>query len=65
VILVAEKYQTGFDQPVLHTTYVDNRLAGIQALQTLSRLNRTHPSKDDTLSNAHSSRTTSVHARAR
>ena len=48
VLLVAEKYQTGFDQPMLHTMYVDKRLAGIQAVQTLSRLNRTHPLKDDT-----------------
>jgi type I restriction enzyme R subunit len=48
VLLVAEKYQTGFDQPLLHTIYVDKRLAGIQAVQTLSRLNRTHPLKDDT-----------------
>ena len=48
VLLVAEKYQTGFDQPLLHTMYVDKRLAGIQAVQTLSRLNRTHLLKDDT-----------------
>ena len=48
VLLVAEKYQTGFDQPLLHTMYVDKRLAGIQAVQTLSRLNRTHPFKEDT-----------------
>ena len=48
VLLVAEKYQTGFDQPMLHTMYVDKRLSGIQAVQTLSRLNRTHPLKDDT-----------------
>lgn len=48
VLLVAEKYQTGFDQPLLHTMYVDKRLAGIQAVQTLSRLNRTHPQKEDT-----------------
>jgi type I restriction enzyme, R subunit len=48
VLLVAEKYQTGFDQPLLHTMYVDRRLAGIQAVQTLSRLNRTHPLKEDT-----------------
>jgi len=48
VLLVAEKYQTGFDQPMLHTMYVDKRLAGIQAVQTLSRLNRTHPLKNDT-----------------
>lgn len=48
VLLVAEKYQTGFDQPLLHTMYVDKRLAGLQAVQTLSRLNRTHPGKEDT-----------------
>lgn len=48
VLLVAEKYQTGFDQPLLHTMYVDRRLAGIQAVQTLSRLNRVHPLKEDT-----------------
>ena len=48
VLLVAEKYQTGFDQPLLHTLYIDKRLAGIQAVQTLSRLNRTHPHKEDT-----------------
>jgi len=48
VLLVAEKYQTGFDQPLLHTMYVDRRLAGIQAVQTLSRLNRIHPFKEDT-----------------
>ena len=48
VLLVAEKYQTGFDQPLLHTMYVDKRLAGIQAVQALSRLNRTHPLKEDT-----------------
>lgn len=48
VLLVAEKYQTGFDQPLLHTMYVDKRLAGIQAVQTLSRLNRTCQGKEDT-----------------
>lgn len=48
VLLVAEKYQTGFDQPLLHTMYVDKRLSGIQAVQTLSRLNRVHPQKEDT-----------------
>ena len=48
VLLVAEKYQTGFDQPLLHTMFVDKRLAGIQAVQTLSRLNRTHLQKSDT-----------------
>ncbi|MEO6324432.1 MAG: DEAD/DEAH box helicase family protein, partial [Thermoanaerobaculia bacterium] len=48
LLLVAEKYQTGFDQPLLHTMYVDKRLDGVQAVQTLSRLNRTAPGKDDT-----------------
>ena len=48
VLLVAEKYQTGFDQPLLHTMFVDKRLAGLQAVQTLSRLNRIHPFKEDT-----------------
>ena len=48
VLLVAEKYQTGFDQPLLHTMYVDKRLDGIQAVQTLSRLNRIHPGKEET-----------------
>jgi len=48
VLLVAEKYQTGFDQPLLHTMYVDKRLSGVQAVQTLSRLNRTHAGKEDT-----------------
>lgn len=48
VLLVAEKYQTGFDQPLLHTMYVDRRLAGIQAVQTLSRLNRTSMGKEET-----------------
>lgn len=48
VLLVANKYQTGFDQPLLHTMYVDKRLSGVMAVQTLSRLNRTHPGKEDT-----------------
>jgi type I restriction enzyme R subunit len=48
ILLVAEKYQTGFDQPLLHTMYVDKKLDGLQAVQTLSRLNRTHPGKEDT-----------------
>ncbi|MDZ8052200.1 MAG: type I restriction endonuclease subunit R [Aulosira sp. ZfuVER01] len=48
VLLVAEKYQTGFDQPLLHTMYIDRKLGGIQAVQTLSRLNRIHPLKEDT-----------------
>ncbi len=48
VLLVAEKYQTGFDQPLLHTMYVDKRLSGIQAVQTLSRLNRKAPGKENT-----------------
>lgn len=48
VLVVAEKYQTGFDEPLLHTMYVDKKLAGVKAVQTLSRLNRTHPGKTDT-----------------
>lgn len=48
VLLVANKFQTGFDQPLLCGMYVDRRLAGIQAVQTLSRLNRAHPGKDTT-----------------
>ncbi len=48
VLVVADKYQTGFDQPLLHTMYVDKKLSGIQAVQTLSRLNRTYPGKEDT-----------------
>lgn len=47
LLLVANKYQTGFDQPLLHTMYVDKRLDGVQAVQTLSRLNRKIPGKDD------------------
>ncbi|HBP53863.1 MAG TPA: restriction endonuclease subunit R [Synechococcus sp. UBA8638] len=48
VLLVAEKYQTGFDQPLLQTMYVVKRLAGVQAVQTLSRLNRIAPGKSRT-----------------
>ncbi|QDS88757.1 Type I restriction enzyme R protein [Rosistilla ulvae] len=48
ILLVANKFQTGFDQPLLCGMYVDKRLAGIQAVQTLSRLNRCYPGKDDT-----------------
>ena len=48
ILLVANKFQTGFDQPLLCGMYVDKRLAGIQAVQTLSRLNRAHLSKDTT-----------------
>ena len=48
LLIVAEKYQTGFDQPLLHTMYVDKKLDGLQAVQTLSRLNRTCPGKEDT-----------------
>lgn len=46
ILLVANKYQTGFDEPLLHTMYVDKRLDGVQAVQTLSRLNRMIPGKD-------------------
>jgi type I restriction enzyme, R subunit len=48
VLVVAEKYQTGFDQPKLVAMYVDRKLNGVQAVQTLSRLNRTYPGKSDT-----------------
>jgi type I restriction enzyme R subunit len=48
ILLVANKFQTGFDQPLLCGMYVDRRLAGIQAVQTLSRLNRCHPGKTTT-----------------
>ena len=48
ILLVANKFQTGFDQPLLCGMYVEKRLAGIQAVQTLSRLNRAHPGKDTT-----------------
>ncbi len=47
-LIVAEKYQTGFDEPLLHTMYVDKQLSDIKAVQTLSRLNRAHPLKTDT-----------------
>ena len=47
-LIVAEKFQTGFDQPLLHTMYVDKKLADVHAVQTLSRLNRTHPDKEET-----------------
>ena len=48
-LIVANKFQTGFDQPLLHTMYVDKKLGGVNAVQTLSRLNRTHPDKDATM----------------
>ena len=49
ILIVADKFQTGFDQKLLHTMYVDKFLDGIQAIQTLSRLNRTCSGKEDTL----------------
>lgn len=49
VLLVAEKYQTGFDEPLLHTMFVDKKLSGVKAVQTLSRLNRTCFGKEDTM----------------
>ncbi|HIG73524.1 MAG TPA: type I restriction endonuclease subunit R [Bacteroidetes bacterium] len=49
LLVVANKYQTGFDEPLLHTMYVDKRLGGVQAVQTLSRLNRTTRGKEDTV----------------
>ncbi len=48
VLIVAEKYQTGFDEPLLHSMYVDKKLDGVKAVQTLSRLNRTAPGKEGT-----------------
>ena len=48
ILIVADKYQTGFDQPLLHTMYVDKKLSGVRAVQTLSRLNRMCPGKEDT-----------------
>ena len=48
VLIVAEKYQTGFDEPLLHTMFVDKKLSGVKAVQTLSRLNRTMAGKEDT-----------------
>ena len=48
VLVVAEKFQTGFDQPLLYAMYVDKTLTGLAAVQTLSRLNRIHPNKDGT-----------------
>ncbi|MCK4659368.1 MAG: type I restriction endonuclease subunit R [Phycisphaerae bacterium] len=47
-LIVADKFQTGYDEPLLHTMYVDKLLSGIKAVQTLSRLNRAHPQKTDT-----------------
>ena len=47
-LICADKFQTGYDQPLLHTMYVDKALSGIKAVQTLSRLNRAHPQKHDT-----------------
>ena len=49
ILIVANKFQTGFDQPLLHTMYIDKMLNGITAVQTLSRANRIYPNKNDTL----------------
>ena len=48
ILICADKFQTGYDEPLLHTMYVDKHLSGIRAVQTLSRLNRAHPKKSDT-----------------
>ncbi len=48
ILVVANKYQTGFDEPLLHTMYVDKKLQDVTAVQTLSRLNRTYPGKNST-----------------
>ena len=47
-LICADKFQTGYDEPLLHTMYVDKVLSGVKAVQTLSRLNRSHPQKHDT-----------------
>ena len=47
ILVCADKFQTGYDEPLLHTMYVDKTLSGIRAVQTLSRLNRAHPKKHD------------------
>jgi hypothetical protein len=47
-LICADKFQTGYDEPLLHTMYVDKALSGVKAVQTLSRLNRAHPQKHDT-----------------
>jgi type I restriction enzyme R subunit len=47
-LIVADKFQTGYDQPLLHTMYVDKQISDLKAVQTLSRLNRCHPKKQDT-----------------
>ena len=47
-LIVADKFQTGYDQPLLHTMYVDKQISDVKAVQTLSRLNRCHPKKQDT-----------------
>jgi len=47
-LVCADKFQTGYDEPLLHTMYVDKPLSGVKAVQTLSRLNRAHPQKYDT-----------------
>ncbi len=47
ILVCADKFQTGYDEPLLHTMYVDKVLAGVKAVQTLSRLNRSHPKKHD------------------
>lgn len=48
IMVVADKYQTGYDEPLLHSMFVDKKLKGVNAVQTLSRLNRTCPFKNDT-----------------
>ena len=62
VLLVAEKYQTGFDQPLLHTMYVDKRLAGIQAVQTRSGSSCGHPGRRRARSSSSAVRSRSIRA---
>lgn len=48
MLIVAEKYQTGFDEPLLHTLVIDKKLRDVKAVQTICRVNRIHPDKEDT-----------------
>src|SRR5699024_6288065 len=61
ILVVANKFQTGYDEPLLHTMYVDKALSGVLAVQTLSRLNRAHPAKHDTFVDRKSTRLNSSH----
>ena len=64
-LICADKFQTGYDEPLLHTMYVDKPLSGIKAVQTLSRLNRAHPQKHDCLRARFPERHRNDHVRVR